>query len=62
MPAQPDDMSTRRIVYIVPGMDRVNVQRDLAFRTGDPRAELKMDVYRPAGPPTRRRRLRQSER
>lgn len=51
MPAQPDDMSTRRIVYTVPGMDRVNVQRNLAFRTGDPSAELKMDVYRPAGPP-----------
>lgn len=42
------DISERRIVYSVPGMDRVRPVRDLTYRsaTGD---DLKMDVYPPAG-------------
>src|SRR5262245_27471555 len=40
-PPVPDDIRTRRIVYTVAGMDRVSVQRDLAFRAADGQ-ELKM--------------------
>jgi hypothetical protein len=52
-PAMPDDIRTRRIVYSVAGMDRVNVQRDLAFRAVDGQ-ELKMDVYAPSNTAGRR--------
>ena len=48
----PDDTRTRRIVYTVPGMDGVKVQRDLVFRTTEGE-ELKMDLYAPAGEPRR---------
>ncbi len=36
-----------RIVYSVPGMDRVEVKKDLVYRTVSERS-LKMDVYSPA--------------
>ena len=36
----------KRIVYSVPGMDRVRVERDVTYRTVDG-AALKMDVYLP---------------
>ena len=34
MPAQPDDMSTRRIVYIVPGMDPERRTQDGCLQAG----------------------------
>ena len=37
----------KRIVYTVPGMDRVRPNRDLTYRTVDG-AELKMDIYQPS--------------
>ena len=37
-----------RVVYTVPGMDAVDVRRDLAYKTVDD-APLGMDVYLPAG-------------
>jgi acetyl esterase/lipase len=43
-----EDIFGKRIVYSVPGMDRVQAQRDLTYRT-DAGAELKMDVYVPPG-------------
>jgi hypothetical protein len=46
MPVPPDDTRTRRIVYSVPGMERVKVQRGLVFRTADGE-DLQMDVYAP---------------
>jgi acetyl esterase/lipase len=41
-------MHKMRIVYTVPGMEAVTVHRDLVYRTAG-EAELKMDVYCPAG-------------
>jgi acetyl esterase/lipase len=49
----PDDIRTRRIVYSVAGMDRINVQRDLAFRGADGQ-EQRVDVYAPANTAGRR--------
>ncbi len=47
-PQLPPDLFTRRIVYSVPGMDRVEVLRDRVYaRPGG--QELRMDVYVPAG-------------
>lgn len=44
----PPDLFTRRIVYSVPGMDRVQAIRDRVYaRPGG--QELRMDVYVPAG-------------
>jgi len=40
----------RPVVYQVPGMDQVEVQRDLTYRTVEG-AELKLDVYSPSHPP-----------
>jgi acetyl esterase/lipase len=45
-PAMPADIFAKRIVYSVPGMDRVRAVRDVTYRTADG-AELKMDVYVP---------------
>lgn len=41
-----DDITKKRIVYAVPGMDRVTVRRDLVYKTVEG-AALHMDVYRP---------------
>jgi len=38
----------KRIVYSIPGMDRVRVRKDLTYKRSAG-AELKMDVYSPAG-------------
>src|SRR5262245_35470356 len=47
-PQPPPDLFTRRIVYSVPGMDRVQAIRDRVYaRPGG--QELRMDVYVPAG-------------
>src|SRR5262249_9321015 len=43
-----DDFSKKRIVYSVPGMDKVSVQRGLQYTAPDKTA-LPMDVYVPAG-------------
>jgi acetyl esterase/lipase len=43
-----DDFSKKRIVYSVPGMDKVTVQRGLQYTAGDKTA-LPMDVYVPVG-------------
>jgi acetyl esterase/lipase len=40
----------RRVVYRVPGMDRVDAQRSLVYRSVAG-AELTLDLYRPAGTP-----------
>jgi acetyl esterase/lipase len=53
VPVPPDDIRTRRIVYTVPGMERVKVQRGLAFRTVDGE-DLHMDLYAPDEVPVRR--------
>lgn len=45
-PAVAEDLFAKRIVYTVPGMDRVRAQRDLTYRTVEG-TELKMDVYQP---------------
>jgi acetyl esterase/lipase len=46
--ALPADPFAKRIVYSVPGMDRVRVERDVIYRgTGD--GGVKMDVYIPHG-------------
>lgn len=44
----PADLFTRRIVYSVPGMDRVHVLRDRVYARPEGQ-ELKLDVYVPAG-------------
>lgn len=44
--ALPADPFAKRIVYRVPGMDRVRVERDLIYR-GTATGGLKMDVYVP---------------
>jgi len=50
--ATPEEFAKLRIVYTVPGMDRVSVKRDLVYKTvGDTR--LWMDVYSPAGTTSR---------
>jgi acetyl esterase/lipase len=53
--ALPADPSAKRIVYSVPGMDRVRVERDITYRAADG-VETRMDVYRPPdlGPAERR--------
>jgi len=43
------DWFQKRIVYTVPSMDRVRVERDVTYRTVDG-AALKMDVYAPPEP------------
>jgi acetyl esterase/lipase len=43
-----DDITKKRILYSVPGMDRVNVQRGLQYTAAD-KTTLPMDVYAPAG-------------
>jgi hypothetical protein len=43
----PEDLLKRRAVYSVPGIDRVRVRRDLAYRQTEP--VLEMDVYLPNG-------------
>jgi acetyl esterase/lipase len=43
-----DDWFQKRIVYAVAGMDRVGGERDVTYRTVEG-ADLKMDVYVPAG-------------
>jgi acetyl esterase/lipase len=53
--AAPQDILSRRIVYAVPGMDRVVVRRNLPYRTVGERA-LPMDVYIPPGVPVGARR------
>ena len=46
--AQPQDMYHKPIVYKVPGMDAVEVRRDIIFKTADA-TDLKMDIYIPPG-------------
>ena len=43
------EMIRMRVVLEVPGMDAVNVRRDLAYKTADGQP-LHMDVYSPPGP------------
>jgi acetyl esterase/lipase len=43
-----DDIYRKRVVYQVPGMDAVEVRRDLVYRQADGEA-LTMDVYLPPG-------------
>ncbi|MGH9163827.1 MAG: alpha/beta hydrolase [Vicinamibacteraceae bacterium] len=45
-----EEMIRMRVVFSVPGMDTVNVRRDLAYKNADGDS-LHMDVYSPAGPP-----------
>lgn len=54
-PAPPKDLFVRRIVYSVPGMDRVHVLRDRVYARPDGK-ELRMDVYVPPGLPAGARR------
>jgi len=53
--AEPNDSSRpaagKRIVYQIPGMERVPVRRDLTYKTVED-VELKMDVYYPANLPS----------
>ena len=44
-----DDMFTKPLVYAVPGMEAVEVRRDLVYRTLDDGTNLTMDVYLPPG-------------
>jgi acetyl esterase/lipase len=44
------DIVRRRVVYAVPGMDRVRVERNRVYREAGG-ARLEMDVYSPAGEP-----------
>jgi acetyl esterase/lipase len=46
--AQPQDMYHKPIVYKVPGMDAVEVRRDITYKTADG-TDLKMDIYIPPG-------------
>ena len=48
--AQGQDMYHRPIVYKVPGMETVDIHRDIAYKTADG-ADLKMDIYVPPGLP-----------
>jgi acetyl esterase/lipase len=48
-----EEMVRMRVVLRVPGMDAVQVRRDLVYRTVAGEA-LHMDVYSPAGPPRAR--------
>jgi len=48
-----EELIRLRVVFTVPGMDAVNVQRNVVYKTGDDQP-LHMDVYIPPGP----RRLR----
>src|ERR671939_1374033 len=41
------ELAPKRIVYVVPGMERVKVRKDLTYKHSSG-AELKMDVYSPA--------------
>lgn len=43
-----EDMSTKRVVYTVEGMDRVTARRNLVYKTADT-GPLLMDLYRPSG-------------
>lgn len=43
----PEDLLKRRVVYSVPGMERVRVRRDLTYRSAE--TALKMDLYLPKG-------------
>lgn len=42
------DLAPKRIVYAVPGMDKVTVRSNLVYKRTDTK-ELKADVYQPAG-------------
>lgn len=42
------EVATPRIVYAVPGMERIRVQKDLTYK-GVADAKLQLDVYRPRG-------------
>lgn len=44
-----EGLPQQRIVYAVPGMDAVRVQRDLIYKR-DNGTELKMDIYLPPAP------------
>ena len=44
---QPSDLSKRRVVYQIPGMDAVTIRRDVEYRTAGAGA-LTMDLYSPA--------------
>ncbi len=46
--AADEDLTRTRIVYSIPGMDRVSVQRGLHYVASD-KTSLPMDVYAPAG-------------
>ena len=49
------EVATQRILYAVPGMEKIRAQKEITYkRVGD--AELKMDVYRPHNPPRSARR------
>src|SRR2546428_6805578 len=48
-----EEIVKNRIVYAVPGMDRVKVQNDLTYRTVGESA-LKLDLYMPEHPDTPR--------
>jgi dienelactone hydrolase len=51
-----NDMYIKPVVYAVPGMDAVEVRRDVTYRMLDDGTELKMDVYLPPGLATEERR------
>src|SRR5437868_34700 len=44
--AQPNDITKKRVVYQIPGMDAVAIRRDVEYRTTDAGA-LTMDIYSP---------------
>jgi acetyl esterase/lipase len=45
-----EEIIRMRVVFSVPGMDRINVRRDLVYKTVDGQP-LHMDVYSPSGSP-----------
>ncbi len=47
--AQAQELLRQPIVYSVPGMDDVQVRRDIVFRTSGDSVEYKLDLYRPSG-------------
>ncbi|HWN99043.1 MAG TPA: hypothetical protein VNS63_07200 [Blastocatellia bacterium] len=44
--AQQNDITKKRVVYQIPGMDDVRIQRDVEYRTTDA-GDLTMDIYYP---------------
>jgi hypothetical protein len=48
--AAADHISRTRVVYVIPGMERATIRKDIVYRRDDA-GSLTMDVYRPAEAP-----------